>query len=196
MNQTERFGVGLGEIYGRNSTPDTPPERVYVELEEHYHSRLLAYVLAMFDLPFQVVPPPFVMRQFVKLNVFLPERPGMPFVGAAEMAGCVMFAELRRAGVAIFGDEPEVAARIASLYDEILADEIGHVGYCAARCSPIGRRIMRALYPHLGRLVARQTPEILLVIDRHDLHERLDRPFDIAALTREVPMPTFIAAVP
>jgi hypothetical protein len=196
LNQTERFGVGLGEIYGRNSTPDTPPERVYLELEEHYHSRLLAYVLAMFDLPLQVVPPPLVMRQFVKLNVFLPERPGMPFVGAAEMAGCVMFAELRRAGVAIFGDEPEVAARIASLYDEILTDEIGHVGYCAARCSPIGRRIMRALYPHLGRLVARQTPEILLVLDRHDLHERLDQPFDIAALTREVPMPTFIAAVP
>jgi len=196
LNQAERFGVGLGEIYGRNSGADRPPEAVYLELEEHYHSRLLAYVLDMFDLPFQVVPPPFVMRQFVKLSVFLPERPGMPFVGAAEMAGCVMFDELRRAGVVIFGDEPEVAARIASLYNEILTDEIGHVGYCAARCSPIGRRVMRLLYPRFGRLVARQTPEVLLVVDRYDLHKRLDRPFDIAALTRDLPMPTFVAAVP
>ena len=87
LNQAERFGVGLGETYGFNSGDDTPPERVYMELEEHYHTRLLAYVLDMFDLPFQVVPPPLVMRQFVKTAVFFPERPGFPFVGASEMAG-------------------------------------------------------------------------------------------------------------
>jgi hypothetical protein len=196
LNQAERFGVGLGEIYGRNSGADRPPEAVYLELEEHYHSRLLAYVLDMFALPFQVVPPPLVMRQFVKLSVFLPERPGIPFVGAAEMAGCVMFDELRRTGVAIFADEPEVASRIDALYSEILTDEVGHVGYCAARCSPTGRMIMRRLYPRFGRLFARQTPEILLVVDRHDLHERLDRPFDIAALTQDLPTTTFVAAVP
>ena len=128
--------------------------------------------------------------------MFMPERPGIPFVGAAEMAGCVIFDELRRAGVATFADEPDVAARIDSLYSEILADEIGHVGYCAARCSPTGRMLMRGLYPRFGRLFARQTPEILLVIDRRELHERLDRPFDIAALTHDLPIPTFVAAIP
>src|SRR6202012_5487150 len=66
LNQAERFGVGLGETYGMNSDADTPPERVYLELEEHYHTRLLAYVLDAFDLTFQVVPPPIVLRQFVK----------------------------------------------------------------------------------------------------------------------------------
>jgi hypothetical protein len=196
LNQAERFGVGLGEIYGRNSGSDRPIEAVYLELEEHYHSRLLAYVLDMFDLPLQVVPPPLVMRQFVKLNVFLPERPGIPFVGAAEMAGCVLFDELRRAGVALFADEPDVAARIDSLYGEILTDEIGHVGYCAARCSSSGRMIMRLLYPRFGRLLARQTPEVLLVVDRRTLHDRLDSPFDIAALTYDLPTVTFVAAVP
>ena len=132
LNQAERFGVGLGETYGFNSGDDTPPERVYMELEEHYHTRLLTYVLDMFDLPFQVVPPPLVMRQFVKTAVFFPERPGFPFVGASEMAGCVMFDELRRAGVELFADEPDVAARIERLYCEVLTDELGHVGYCAA----------------------------------------------------------------
>ncbi|HJQ84916.1 MAG TPA: hypothetical protein VKA21_12615 [Candidatus Binatia bacterium] len=194
LNQAERFGVGLGETYGR--TGKRAPEAIYLELEEHYHTRLLAYVLDMFDLPFQVVPPPLVMRQFVKLSVFLPERPGLPFVGAAEMAGCVMFDELRRAGVAIFADEPDVAARIDTLYREILTDELGHVGYCAARCSPAGRMLMRRLYPRFGRLFARQTSEILLVVDRHDLHERLDRPFDIAALTQGLSTATFVAAEP
>ena len=147
LNQAERFGVDLGETYGRNSGEDAPPERVYVELEEHYHTRLLAYVLDMFGLPFQVVPPPLVMRQFVKIDVFLPERIGFAFVGAAEMAGCMMFDELRRVGVELFADEPDVAARIELLYSEILTDELGHVGYCAARCTRAERAIMRWLYP-------------------------------------------------
>ena len=41
LNQAERFGVGLGETYGRNSDENLPPENVYLELEEHYHTRLL-----------------------------------------------------------------------------------------------------------------------------------------------------------
>ncbi len=195
LNQAERFGVGLGETYGR-STGNRPPEAVHIELEEHYHTRLLAYVLDMFDLPLEVIPPAFVMRQFVKVNVFLPERPRFPFVGAAEMAGCVLFDELRRAGVALFEDEPDVAARIDLLYGEILTDEIGHVGYCAARCSAGGRAIMRRLYPPLGRLIARQTAEILLVLDANGLRRRLDRPFDLDALTSGLPTKTFVAAAP
>ncbi len=43
-NQAERFGVIISEAYGLNSGPDLPPERVYLELEEHYHTRLLGYV--------------------------------------------------------------------------------------------------------------------------------------------------------
>jgi hypothetical protein len=195
LNQAERFGVGLGETYGRNSG-DGPPENVYLELEEHYHTRLLAHVLEMFDLPFRVVPPPLVMRQFVKASVFLPERVRFPFVGAAEMAGCVMFDELRRAGVALFADEPAVAARIARLYGEILADEVGHVGYCAARCAPLGRLLMRRLFPIFTRLFARQTPEILRVVDGRALAERLRRPFDGAALSDGLPVTPFVAAVP
>jgi hypothetical protein len=196
LNQAERFGVGLGETYGFNSGEDVPPERVYMELEEHYHTRLLAYVLDMFGLPFQVVPPPLVMRQFVKIAVFVPERFGFPFVGAAEMAGCIMFDELRRVGVELFADEPEVAARIERLYSEILTDEMGHVGYCAARCTAVERAMMRWLYPRIGRLFARQTAEISLLADPSELHARLDRPFDVDELSAGLSNETFLAAHP
>jgi hypothetical protein len=196
LNQAERFGVGLGETYGLNSGDDLPPERVYMELEEHYHTRLLAYVLDIFDLPFQVVPPPFVMRQFVKTAVFLPERMSFMFVGASEMAGCIMFHQLRRIGIELFADEPEVAARIERLYSEILTDEVGHVGYCAARCTPAERTIMRRLYPHIGRLFARQTFEISLLTDRKELHALLDRPFEVEELTAGLSNETFLAAHP
>ncbi|SPM36831.1 hypothetical protein BN1232_02819 [Mycobacterium rhizamassiliense] len=196
LNQAERFGVDLGDTYGRIGGEDQPPERIYLALEEHYHTRLLAYVLDLFSLPFQVVVPPMVMRQFVKMEVFLPERFGFLFVGAAEMAGCIMFDELRRVGVELFADEPAVAARIELLYTEILTDELGHVGYCAARCSRAERAIMRRFYPVFGRLFARQTAEIRLLIDRESLHARLDRPFDVEELAARVPNETFVAAHP
>ena len=64
-------------------------------------------------------------------------------MGASEMAGCIMFDELRRVGVELFAEEPDVAARIERLYSEILTDEIGHVGYCAARCTRAKRGLMR-----------------------------------------------------
>jgi len=196
LNQAERFGVDLGDTYGHIGGEDQPAERVYIALEEHYHTRLLAYVLDMFGLPFQVVVPPFVMRQFVKINVFIPERIGFGFVGAGEMAGCILFDELRRVGVELFGDEPDVAARIERLYTEILTDEIGHVGYCAARCSRPERTLMRWLYPYFGRLFAHQTAEISLLTDREKLRARLGRPFDVDELTIGMSNETFLAAHP
>jgi hypothetical protein len=196
LNQAERFGVDLGDTYGRIGGEDEPPERVYLALEEHYHTRLLAYVLDIFGLPFQVVVPPLVMRQFVKMEVFLPERFGFPFVGAAEMAGCIMFDELRGIGVELFADEPDVAARIDRLYTEILTDELGHVGYCAARCTRAERAIMRWLYPIFGRLFARQTAEISLLTDPEKLHARLREPFDVEGLAAGVSNETFVAAHP
>jgi hypothetical protein len=196
LNQAERFGVGLGETYGLNSDEKLPPERVYLELEEHYHTRLLAYVLDVFDLTFQVVPPPFVMRQFVKTGVFLPERLGFVFVGAAEMAGCIMFDELRRVGVELFADEPEVCERVERLYSEILTDEVGHVGYCASRCTPAERAVMRWLYPRIGRIFAHQTAEISLLIDPDELRARLDRPFVVEELTAGLTNETYLIAHP
>src|SRR5262249_8130960 len=79
LNQAERLGVDLGDTYGRIGGEGEPPERIYLALEEHSPTRLLAYVVDIFDLPFQVVVPPLVMRQFVKINVFLPERIGFAF---------------------------------------------------------------------------------------------------------------------
>lgn len=196
LNQAERFGVGLGETYGQNSDDDVPPERVYLELEEHYHTRLLAYILDMFDLTFQVVPPPFVMRQFVKMAVFIPKRLGFAFVGASEMAGCVMFDELRRVGVELFADEPDVAERIELLYSEILTDEIGHVGYCASQCTSAERTFMRRVYPLIARLFARQTAEIRMLVGAEKLDARLSRPFEVDELDAGLKNDTYLVKHP
>jgi hypothetical protein len=178
LNQAERFGVGLSEVYGRVDGRHDRPERLYIELEEHYHSRLLAHVLAMFDLPFEVVVPSTVIRQFVKLNVFLPERTARPIIGASEMAGCVLFELMGEAGTRLFASEPAVADRIRLLYNEILTDEVGHVGFCAALLGPGGRAAMRRFYPYVLRVFCRLTPEVGRVVDPQLLARRLAEPFD------------------
>jgi hypothetical protein len=89
-----------------------------------------------------------------------------------------------------------VAARIERLYSEILTDEVGHVGYCAARCTAPERAVMRWLYPHFGRLFARQTAEISLLTDPEKLRARLGQPFDVARLTAGLSNETFLAAHP
>ena len=55
---------------------------------------------------------------------------------------------------------------------------------------------MRRLYPRIGRLLARQTAEISLLIDPKKLHARLDRPFDVDELSSGLPNETFLAAHP
>jgi hypothetical protein len=199
LNQAERFGVGLGETYGINSSKRLPLERVYLELEEHYHTRLLAYVLDMFGLPFETVPPARLMRQFVKTAVFIPRWLAAPFVGAAEMAGCAMFAMfamLGARGIELFAEEPAVAERIRVLYNEILTDEIGHVGYCAASCTAAGRAIMKSLYRPIGRYFAHGTPEVTKIMDAGQLQARLDAPFDLDKLAAGLATRPFVAQHP
>jgi hypothetical protein len=108
------------------------------------------------------------------------------------MAGCVMFDELRRVGLELFADEPEVAARIELLYSDILTDEVGHVGYCASRCTTRERAIMRrsirtwaASLPVRPRRSACASTAKSYVLDLTDL--------DVEELTAGLKNETFLA---
>ena len=112
------------------------------------------------------------------------------------MAGCVLFDELRRVGIELFADEPDVAERIELLYSDILTDEVGHVGYCASRCTSAERAVMRWLYPRIARLFARQTAEISLLVDTEKFRARLARPFDVEELTAGLSNETYLVTHP
>jgi hypothetical protein len=183
-NQVERFGVGLAELLGRVSTDD--PTRVHVLLQETYHTRILAYIVAMFGLPVRPRPPRLLVRLMIHLMVSIPEACALPLVGAGEMVGCVIFRELRDKGVKLFADEPAVAERIRILYDEILVDEIGHVGFIAARLDERGRAIMRWLYARLSSTLASQFPEIGMLLGHQELEGRL-RAFHFADVAAGLP---------
>jgi hypothetical protein len=191
-NQAERFGVGLGELYGKLDVED--PVRVHVALQEHYHTRILADAVAIFGLPVHHRPPPLKVRALVKLLVATSEPWNLPVAGCAEMAGCVIFRALRDRGAALFADEPEVAARIRLLYDEILGDEIGHVGYIASVLGPAGRAIMRGLYRNLGVRLATQMPELMALIGHDELARRFRAEFRLDEMAAELPGRAYAAA--
>ena len=190
-NQAERFGVELSKLYGlAPDEDDTETEQLHVLLQETYHTRTLADVVAIFGLPVPRRPPSASTRFFIKLMVFnpLPEAFVLPIVGMSEMLGCVMFRLLRDRGVALFADEPEVAERIRVLYDEILADEICHVGLVEARLGRFGRAVTRGLFRLLGPfLPAAMAPEYVVAVGRRRMREALRERFDQAALAREFP---------
>ncbi len=158
----ERFGVGLGKTYGRNGDENLPPENFY----SNSRSTTTPGCWRMRST-FSISPPsrssPFVMCQFVKTGVFLPSG-SASCSWAAEMAGCIMSTNcVASAHIIRRRARGRRANRV--LYSEILTDEIGHVGYCASRCTSAERAVMRRIYPLIGRLFARQTAEISLLID-------------------------------
>jgi hypothetical protein len=191
-NQAERFGVGLAELYGKLDPEN--PVRVHVSLQEHYHTRILADAVAIFGLPVHARPPVLIARVLVKLIVGTPDRWSLPLAGSGEMAGCVIFRALRDRGVALFAEEPEVAARVRLLYDEILADEIGHVGYIAAVLGPAGRSVMRGLYRVLGQRLVAQLPELLALVGRRELGRLFGADFRLAEMAAELPGRAYAAA--
>jgi hypothetical protein len=105
----------------------------------------------------------------IHMMVSAPEHWTLPLVGASEMVGCVLFHQLRDKGMELFADEPAVAERIQPLYNEILADEIGHVGFIAARLDEHGRSVMRRLYARLSLALASQFSEIITLFGREEM---------------------------
>jgi len=181
LNQSERFGVGLGQVYGKEQDKfESEPERLYVMLQEHYHSRILADVISMFGLPFPTIPPKLALRATIRLFVALPHERTLPLVGASEVVGCILFRAMRDEGVRLFSDDPAVADRIARLYDEILADEVGHVGFIAAKLSPRWRSITRFLAREVAwRSIVGSVPEVVALIGKPELRRLLRQRFDV-----------------
>jgi hypothetical protein len=192
-NQAERFGVGLAELYGKIRFTDVDPIRVHIPLQETYHTRILADVVAMFGLTVDPHPPQLIARAIVKTIIGLPEHWGLPLTGLSEMAGCVLFRALRDRGIELCAEEPEVAARIRLLYDEILADELSHVGYIAAQLGPWGKKLTRGLYRVLAWRMAARMPEVRLLFGRAELERRFSH-FDLDAMVAEFPDRTYAAA--
>ena len=194
-NQAERFGVGLAELYGQTHA-ESDAASVHVTLQEFYHTRILADVVAVFGLPVRAQAPPLPARLVISAILGVPEAWRLPLAGSSEMVGCLLFRALRDRGLELFADEPAVTARIRLLYDQILADEISHVGLITARLGRTGRAAMRGLYRLMGHRLATAMPEMVRLFGRAELVRRFRAPFRLDELTAEYPQLAFATATP
>jgi hypothetical protein len=105
----------------------------------------------------------------------------------------VLFRELRDKGVELFGDESAVAERIELLYNEVLADEIGHVGFTVAQLNQHGPLMMRRLYARLSSALLSQFGEMDALFGRAEIVRRFSA-FHLADAAAELPNLTFTAA--
>lgn len=193
-NQAERFGVGLAELYGRIPAEDEDRVRVHLHLQEVYHTRMLADVVGLFGLPVPTVPPPPLIRTLIKCMALAPQRWVLPAVGFSEMVGCAVFRALRDRGVALCADEPVIAERVRMLFDEILGDELSHVGFVAAQLGTTGQRLMRQLFQRCGLRLATQMPELSALFSAAELARYFDG-FRLDTMVAEMPDKAYAVAV-
>ena len=102
------------------------------------------------------------------------------------MVGCVIFRALRDRGVALCADEPLVAEQVRLLYDEILGDEISHVGFVTAQLGAAGRRLMQWLFRRFGVRLVSQMPELVTLFGAAGLARHFDN-FRLDAMAAEMP---------
>lgn len=103
--------------------------RDFADLEEVYHTRILREVVRLFGVDFALRTPPLPIRQSVKLMARLPHRMSYMLLLAGELMGTVAFAHMAREGERLLAAHPAMCARVRTLLDEILVDEVGHVTF-------------------------------------------------------------------
>jgi tellurite resistance protein len=149
INRAEVYGVGftIARMDEQFVAPDPNTLYLYVTIEETYHTRILQAMLRTFGIERELEPPMLAARALSGAMGRLPHGIVLPLIMAAEALGCVAFRLLHEVTPRLFGEQPEVVARLQTLLGEILCDEIGHVAWCRAQIGRLGVRAARLLVP-------------------------------------------------
>ena len=134
--------------------------------EEFCHVRLFEEMLRTCGLDkVEWVPlSPFkekVYEQFPKLPGFLMNAPAF----VTELMGVTYYCHLNRLINELLVDEPEVRKRLIELLDEIIIDEVAHVGQRRNFIGPIGMRVSKWLVKPFYTMFFNDIPEIARLFD-------------------------------
>ncbi len=179
-NRGEAYGVEyeLARL-SRHGFAGVDRQFLHVALEERYHTRLLAEACKACGAPFELAPPPFLLRGVIRAMSWLPERVRFVLILCSESVGAVLFQILRERSAA-YASRPEVAERLALLLGEVWRDELTHVAYCRARLHPALLPVARWLQPIVARALLGQVPEFAaLGGGRPATLERIARPLEL-----------------
>lgn len=168
VNRSERYGVELSAEHCGFSSGEEDPQ-VYVEIEEFYHTRILCDALRTIGLEMTMCAPGSLMRMIIHSMIYLPEclRNVTVFVG--EIVGVMCFRLLLDKGRELFANQPQVVARIETLFSQILVDEVGHVHYVRSLLGQTRLRMAKLLHPLIAGQMIDQVPELARLFGREQL---------------------------
>lgn len=132
-NEGENWGVNYlldrGGFDGLGRGGQKLQPRDFADLEETYHTRIMASVVRLFGIDYQLREPPRILQQSVKLMAVVPQRASYMLLLAGELMGTIAFHRMAERGQRLLASRPELASLVRELLDEIMVDEIGHVTF-------------------------------------------------------------------
>ncbi|MEW6775830.1 MAG: hypothetical protein AB1405_06030 [Bdellovibrionota bacterium] len=182
-NLTEDYGVK----YGFEVKPMKDPEYPYswVQIEENYHTRMLADCVRALGAQMEIIPPKFGTRVLLGILVQLPYYFSNVLILCAEACGLVVFKGLQKKARELFADEPEALARINALFNQIIIDEVGHVRWVHSQMGQIRLSIAKAIMPFIFRAFLRDLPAIVKLFGMDSLLAGLQETLDSGIVALE-----------
>lgn len=172
----EQYAVRYLAQIGRYDRADPNHPQTYIDVQEHYHARLLDELLRTLGLEPRWRPPPPLSRLMLRQIVRLPPWLSDMSVLCGELVGVAVFSLLREHAARLFGDHPASLARIQRLLDLILLDEVGHVYYLRSRLGQGRLWLCRAMLPIISRVLMADMPEAERLFGRREVLDRIQQP--------------------
>ncbi len=165
INAGEKYGVELGIQRYRTSEPDLDNPVTYLEMEEFYHTHMLADALKVLGIDLKIQNPTGITKWIVMMLAKLPKAFSFPFILIAETVAVLVFVELWKSAKKFFGTETPAARRIVWFLEQIILDEVGHVAFAQSKLGPVRLWIARQLIPLMGKEMMKDNPCIPLLYD-------------------------------
>lgn len=174
-NRAEAFGVDMKINHVGADGGDVDDPYTYIQVEETYHTRILADVLRTIGLHMEVSEPSPRTQWLIRGMVYLPERMANVAILCGEIFGVAVFSLLLDKARELFAAQPEVLERMEALFAQILVDEVGHVHFVRSTLSPAGLALAKRLLPLVARTTLVDIPELAMLFGRETILERVCR---------------------
>lgn len=192
ISRSERYGVDYKLKTCGFAVAEANDPCLFVEIEELYHSRIIALALRHIGLDAQMRPPSRLTQLALRLMMLLPHAISDVIVMSGEVAGVIVFRMLAEKARELFQEAPEALSNILELLAQLLIDEVGHVYFLRSRLDGPRLFLARLILPLVAKALLDDTPEIWPLLGRERLMKEIlaaDIPAAVAAFPdRNAPM--------
>lgn len=191
-NEGEKYSVER-ILNSREPVADPEDPMSYVEIEEIYHTRLLLDAIRTVGVEYTIKKPPMWVRALASFMIFAPKPLEYLAVFISEVVGTVLFAALAERARTLVDPASPAGARLVSLIEEILVDEVGHVVFARSHLGPVRLWAARQAIRFLAEPMFRATPATVELFDVRELaHRALN--LDLSELPAHIVARAFVPA--